>query len=335
MQMIVKIEITHRKAETNITPWGVYKHEFPAADSAVDELVECFADREDAVFCAQCHTRDGWHHSVHRVPDVEEAWFVEHTWQDGCGFGSKHLSRAAAEQAAEKAAEEIGRIEIYGSEYDTVVVRPAAKNKWTAARGIGSHTTHIPGSHATREDAEIAGVQACRQAWNEACDYWTAIAEYYGIEAHITFGMRQAKPEITVKYPETGQSAWDCRDRELCSAAAEMGRKGGQKKGGKKAEASRKNGKKGGSKGGYRIEHLNLDGQGEKRVRVYDMPAAGDYWAAVTNVTCPVCDEGALEWAEAGYVPGYRICSGCGRHYVAAGTAAAPCVRLIGGRRGR
>ena len=66
--------------------------------------------------------------------------------------------------------------------------------------------------------------------------------------------------------------------------------------------------------------------------KVYDMPPARsargtrDYWAAVTDVPCPApsCADGIIRWAEAGYVPGYRICDGCGRHFLAGGSEDAP-----------
>lgn len=101
-----------------------------------------------------------------------------------------------------------------------------------------------------------------------------------------------------------------------------------------------------------RIEHHNLDGRGERRTRVYDMTpltqpvysgvtpdlvvgAVPDYWAAVTDVPCPCCGTGTIRWAEAGYVPGYRICDGCGRHYLAGGTGEAPTLMRMGSRRSR
>ena len=71
----------------------------------------------------------------------------------------------------------------------------------------------------------------------------------------------------------------------------------------------------------YHIEHLNLDGRGDRPTRVYDTPSlsADDFWASVTDVHCPGCSDGIARWAEAGYVPGYRICDGCGRHFIARG----------------
>lgn len=60
-----------------------------------------------------------------------------------------------------------------------------------------------------------------------------------------------------------------------------------------------------------------------------------DYWAAVTDIPCPICSVGTIRWAEAGYVPGYRICDSCGRHFQAEGTAAAPVLLRVGSRRNR
>lgn len=98
-----------------------------------------------------------------------------------------------------------------------------------------------------------------------------------------------------------------------------------------------------------RIEHHNLDGRGSRPTRVYDLPACTapvysgqgdtiigqtpDYWPAVTDVPCPICPDGTIRWAEAGYVPGYRICDGCGRHFLAGGTGEAPTLMRMGTRR--
>ena len=49
-----------------------------------------------------------------------------------------------------------------------------------------------------------------------------------------------------------------------------------------------------------------------------------DYWSAVTDVRCPDCVTGIVRWAENGHVPGYRICDGCGQHWMAEGTVARP-----------
>lgn len=79
----------------------------------------------------------------------------------------------------------------------------------------------------------------------------------------------------------------------------------------------------------YTIDWRNIDGTGAVRVRVYHMPVIDqdDFWSSVTNVACPVCDGGVIRWAENGYVPGYRICNGCGRHFLATGKADEP--RLV------
>jgi hypothetical protein len=85
----------------------------------------------------------------------------------------------------------------------------------------------------------------------------------------------------------------------------------------------------------YRLEFHNLDGHGSRRTRVYDLPSRDprDYWASVTDIPCPAehCT-GTIRWAEAGYVPGYRICDGCGRHFLARGRAGNPMLLLCRGR---
>jgi len=85
----------------------------------------------------------------------------------------------------------------------------------------------------------------------------------------------------------------------------------------------------------YSVEYHDLDGLGARRTRVFQMPAVqGDYWAAVTDVLCPVCEGGDIRWAEAGYVPGYRICAGCTRHFMAMGTINLPTLVRVNNRRG-
>ena len=87
-----------------------------------------------------------------------------------------------------------------------------------------------------------------------------------------------------------------------------------------------------------RIEMLDLDGCGPRRTRVCAVPRRrdGEYWPAVTDVPCPIATcGGQVRWAEAGYVPGYRICDRCGRHWLAAGNAEWPALIRVGSRRSR
>lgn len=53
-------------------------------------------------------------------------------------------------------------------------------------------------------------------------------------------------------------------------------------------------------------------------------PGVRDYWAAVTDVPCPACSAGTVRWAEAGTVPGWRRCDGCGREFLAGGDGDRP-----------
>jgi hypothetical protein len=53
-------------------------------------------------------------------------------------------------------------------------------------------------------------------------------------------------------------------------------------------------------------------------------PGVHDYWQAVTDVPCPCCGTGTIRWAEAGNVPGYRKCDGCGKEFLAGGNNTAP-----------
>ena len=52
------------------------------------------------------------------------------------------------------------------------------------------------------------------------------------------------------------------------------------------------------------------------------------------SITCPICNSGTIRWAEAGYVPAYRICDVCHRHFLGGGNAAAPTLMRMGGRKG-
>jgi len=83
-----------------------------------------------------------------------------------------------------------------------------------------------------------------------------------------------------------------------------------------------------------REEH-NLTGT-PQMCEVYAVsPVPSDaYWPAVTDVPCPVTGcAGIVRWAEAGYVPGYRICDGKHHHFVASGNGTAPKLIRVPGRR--
>ncbi len=70
------------------------------------------------------------------------------------------------------------------------------------------------------------------------------------------------------------------------------------------------------------MTHEILDlGDGARPHAVYSMPVVSthDYWASVTDVPCPLCP-GTIRWHEAGFVPGSRICDGCGRFFQARGS---------------
>lgn len=68
----------------------------------------------------------------------------------------------------------------------------------------------------------------------------------------------------------------------------------------------------------------DLDGTGPRRRATYDMRPEPDYWGAVTDVPCPICIIGTIRWWEAGYVPGYRRCDACRRHFLARGDSSHP-----------
>lgn len=91
----------------------------------------------------------------------------------------------------------------------------------------------------------------------------------------------------------------------------------------------------------YTLRPFNLDGCGDRRHRLFAMPPAfhvqdtpplstPDYWGAITDVACPACETGTIRWHEAGYVPAYRRCDTCRRHFMGKGTAAAPTLVFTG-----
>lgn len=74
----------------------------------------------------------------------------------------------------------------------------------------------------------------------------------------------------------------------------------------------------------YRYIVANLDGRGFRRCREYPMSPHPDYWPAVTDVDCPVCERGLIFGYAPGNTPGYRACNTCFRVFMAHGTAEAP-----------
>ncbi len=76
-----------------------------------------------------------------------------------------------------------------------------------------------------------------------------------------------------------------------------------------------------------RTTETDLDGQGVKTYKAYDLPVIDndDYWTNVTGIPCPVAEcDGTILWYEAAYVPGYRICTHCQRHFLAKGNTEHP-----------
>lgn len=67
--------------------------------------------------------------------------------------------------------------------------------------------------------------------------------------------------------------------------------------------------------------------------KIIDTTRSG--WDCITDIACPISDcPGELRWAEAGYVPGYRICDCCGSHFALAEPINGPagglkCVRRL------
>ena len=76
----------------------------------------------------------------------------------------------------------------------------------------------------------------------------------------------------------------------------------------------------------WQLVDADTDGQGSRKHRLYWLRSRSlrDYWRSVTDVRCPSCLAGKVRWAEAGYVPGYRVCDRCGTHFLARGNAENP-----------
>jgi hypothetical protein len=78
------------------------------------------------------------------------------------------------------------------------------------------------------------------------------------------------------------------------------------------------------------VEYHNMHGTGTRRHTVFVLPGRTDskqewdYWSLVTDVPCPCCPTGTIRWHEAGYVPGWRICDGCKRTFMASGDMSHP-----------
>ena len=83
-------------------------------------------------------------------------------------------------------------------------------------------------------------------------------------------------------------------------------------------------------------DEQNYGGEGPEPVRIYPMlpVQTHEYWPSVTSVACPCGDpNGWVAWAEAGWVPGYRICTKCGQHFMASGDASDPSLTELIGRK--
>lgn len=73
-------------------------------------------------------------------------------------------------------------------------------------------------------------------------------------------------------------------------------------------------------------------GGGDLWVKVYDMPASQDegperYWLAITDVPCPRKDCTGMIRRDRYHnqgISGYRVCDGCGRHFLGGGNGTAP-----------
>lgn len=72
----------------------------------------------------------------------------------------------------------------------------------------------------------------------------------------------------------------------------------------------------------WRWRMLDLDGLGDRHYRVYIL--AGE---ANADIPCPTACGGKIRWAEAGFMPGHRICEHCGRRYRVIGPAALALLR--------
>ena len=213
--MIVKVWTEKVEATANGYPYIVERY--------IEEQDDMeFVSRHRTMPEAKQAARDlGAGHHVSEEQQNPEGWIVNTEWQDGSGFASHDpdtqapwLRQEDAEADADKMRAKIGVVDQHmmaSSSYCVIVLRPIesdvtlARNRWTAALGLGGHTVHVKGSYATEVAAESAARDELQRRWNNGLGYWRRIAERAGVECRVT----ATPPEIKVLRPHKGVSAWD------------------------------------------------------------------------------------------------------------------------------
>lgn len=210
--MVVEIRVIHRPGRKVAEPWLVRAYD-PGRDDY--DTVGAYAAEPDALAHAATKPMSGEGFDaggliVERAIEWPEHWILMMMYASGLGHsvGERYATEGDAEAARREYLPQVGEVSqdmMASSSLSCVVVRETGDRRWTAARGIGSHTTHVPGSHASREEAAEAGRAAIRHAWDQEIARWARIARREGVEMRVT----AVPPPVSVRYPATGVSAWD------------------------------------------------------------------------------------------------------------------------------
>lgn len=139
------------------------------------------------------------------------------------GTGTPYRSLAAAKAALAEAQRQtpalvLDQNDMYGSEFDALVLRQAEHNRsrWTVACGVGSHTEHVRGSYATETEALAAGDARRRALWEARLQSWRDLCRQNGLPEPT---LAASLPEAYVYYPARGVSAWDAKPAQSLAQA--------------------------------------------------------------------------------------------------------------------
>lgn len=90
------------------------------------------------------------------------------------------------------------------SQHLFVVVRQAARGRWTAALGLGSHTIQLRGSRRTKEEAAELGRQVSGRLYRERLEQIERLRQ-----GNLDWGQPVDRWRPRMLYPQPGQSAWE------------------------------------------------------------------------------------------------------------------------------
>lgn len=206
MKMIAKVWTEYRESSVDGYPYAIIesdgnfvsRHKTEReAEEALDKIQQAYPGEYGIATRRQ--NNPGWN------------VLVEFTDGSGYGYGTENghfPTQAEAESSADKDRARIGKVEqnmMASSSYSVIVLRPADGGRWTAALGLGGHTTHVRGSYRSDADAEFAARQDLDRRWEDGLGYWRRVAERAGIPCTIV----AVRPDVSVLRPAKGVSAWD------------------------------------------------------------------------------------------------------------------------------